>query len=111
MGHVQAAPTIEAKIVKCPFCGKGDISIQLTSEYMSVHSSHAAGRRSKIPNYHPERIDVHSKCSECGKTKQEIKEFLKSGSLGKSHEERIEHMKSAGIPTAFEEKHIREDED
>jgi len=103
IGHVQAKPTIESKTIKCPFCNIGEIDVQITSEYMSVHGSHAAGRRSQIPNYHPEKIDVFSKCPKCGKSKKEIKETLERGSTKMvSHQDRLNRMKEAGLPTRIE---------
>jgi len=100
MGHVQARPTIETKAIKCPLCNVGDVDVQITSEYMSVHSSHAAGRRSRIPNYHPEKIEVFSKCPKCNASKKEIKEAIEKGTTEKlSHEERLKRLKEAGLPT------------
>jgi len=98
--HVRAKPTIEQKTVICPFCNKGKIDVTYTSEHMSVHSSHAAGRRSQIPNYHLERYEVHTKCPDCGKSKKHIKEVLQEGgSKPKSHEERLKRLQAAGLPT------------
>ena len=103
MGHVQAKPTIETKTIKCPFCNIGDVDIQITSEYMSVHGSHAAGRRSIIPNYHPEKIDVHNNCPSCGKSKQDIKQALETGSTKQlSHEDRLKRLRESGLPTRIE---------
>lgn len=103
MGHIRAKPTIETKTIKCPFCNNGNIDIQITSEFMSVHGSHAAGRRSRIPNYHPEKIEVFNKCPTCGKGKKEIEKFLETGVTKEiSHKERIKRLKEAGLPTVIE---------
>ena len=106
MSYVQAKPTIENKTIKCPFCKRGDISVLYTSEHMSVHSTHAAGRRARIPNYHPERYDVFSKCPNCGASKKEIKKALETGTIKKvSHEELIKRIKESGLPTKIETKY------
>lgn len=100
MGYVQAKPTIENKTVKCPFCKEGDIDILYTSEHMSVHTTHAAGKSAKIPNYHPEKYEVYNDCPNCKKKKGEIKEVLKNGGTPPvSHEERLKRIKAAGLPT------------
>ena len=103
MGYVQARPNFESKTIKCPFCKMGDIDICITSEFMSAHSSHAAGRRSKIPIYHPEKIEVFSKCPNCDKSKKEIKESIERGATKEvSHEERLKRLKDSGLPTKIE---------
>ena len=97
---VQAKPTIESKTVKCPFCEEGLVDVTYTSEFMSVHTAHAAGKSSRIPNYHEEKYDVHSKCPSCGKGKKEIAATLRDGGIKpKTHEERIARLKAAGLPT------------
>jgi len=95
---VQAKPTIENKRVKCPFCRKGDIDITIISEHMSTHMSHAAGRRAQIPNYHPEKVEIHNKCPNCGKSTKEIREYLEKGKKPMTHEERIAMLRKRGLP-------------
>jgi len=106
MGHVQAKPTIESKTETCPFCNKGKIDVIYTSEHMTVHSTFSAGGRKKMmPNYHPEKYDVSSKCPVCGASKNEIKKALERGTTKEiSHEERIRRLKEAGLPTKIETK-------
>ncbi|MFH1824182.1 MAG: hypothetical protein ABH873_03035 [Candidatus Firestonebacteria bacterium] len=103
MGYVQARPTIEDKKIKCPFCNVGEIDIRITSEYMSTSSSFAAdGKKARMPNYHPERIDVFSKCPHCNKSKKDIKDAIESGTGKLSHEEKLKRAKKAGMPTMIE---------
>ena len=100
---VQAKPTIENKTVNCPFCQRGQINVLYTSEHMSVHTAHAAGKSSRIPNYHGERYEVYSICPECRKSKTEIKEVLEEGGMKpKSHSERLKRLHDAGLPTKIE---------
>lgn len=101
---VQAKPTIENKTIKCPFCEKGEIDITIISEHMSVHTSRAAGRRARIPNYHAERIEIHNKCPNCCKSKKEIKEYLEKGKKPMTHKERLERLKKRGLPLVLESK-------
>ena len=56
-----------------------------------------------IPQYHPEKVEVHNKCPECGKSKKELKEVIAKGE-GKqlSHEERLKRLRGAGLPTRIE---------
>lgn len=99
---VQAKPTIENKTVTCPFCHKGQINVLYTSEHMSVHTAHAAGKSSRIPNYHGERYEVYSNCPECGKSKSDIKQVLETGTkpiTEDEHKKRIERLKAAGFGT------------
>jgi sarcosine oxidase delta subunit len=104
MGHVSAKATIEQKTVKCPFCNMGEIHVTVISEHMSVHMSHAAGRRAQIPNYHPEQVKVQGKCPNCGKSAKEIKEFLETGKRPMTREERIEMLKKRGLPLVLDSK-------
>lgn len=101
---VQATTKIEQKSVKCPFCNIGDIHMTVISEHMSMHSSHAAGRRSSIPNYHPEQVKIRNKCPNCGKSTKEIKEFLETGRKPMTHDERIEMLKKRGLPLVLDSK-------
>jgi len=91
------------EIIDCPFCKKGKIDIVTTPEFYSYKTARAFGKAKKIPVVHPERIDVQNKCPECGKSKQEIKEALISGTTNKSHEERLKRIKDSGLPTRIEE--------
>lgn len=95
-------PTIENKEIECPFCKKGKINVTIKSEYYSYHTSHISAKNQKIPVYHPERIEVNSSCPNCGKSKAEIKEAIKQGTLGLSHEDRVKRLRDAGIPTRIE---------
>lgn len=99
----RARPEIENKTVKCPFCQKGDIEVTITSDWYSEGRAHAAGRSAMIPQYHPEKIEVHNKCSECGKSKRELKEAIAKGTTKQlSHEERLKRLKEAGLPSVIE---------
>ena len=111
MTYVQARPTIEDKTIKCPICEKGDIDIRITSEYMSTSSSFAAdGKKARMPNYHPEKIDVFSRCPVCKASKKDIKEALEHGKQI-PHEEKLKRAKKAGIPTVIESPVEQRDED
>ena len=103
---VQARPTIEQKNIKCPICSETEIKITIISEYMSVHSTFSAGGRKKMmPNYHQEKIQIHSNCPNCKAKKTDIKQALDRGtSKFKTHEERIQSFKDRGLPLILESK-------
>lgn len=85
--------------VDCPFCGKAKISVTRMQSYYSFQAARAFGKVKRIPVYHEERVDVHSSCPACGRTKKEIKEVLEQGKTKVlSHEERIEMLKKRGLP-------------
>jgi len=95
--------TPKNEVIKCPFCKKGKIDITIIPEYYSYHSARAFGKVKRIPVVHPEKIEVHSKCSVCKKSKKEIKEAIERGSIKQiSHEERIKRLKKQGLPTKIE---------
>ncbi|MCK4335788.1 MAG: hypothetical protein KAW40_03625 [Candidatus Aenigmarchaeota archaeon] len=91
--------TIEKSTVKCPFCQKGDIDITEYSAYYSNTYARAFGKVKKIPLYHEGHIEVHNKCSNCGKSKSELKEVIEKGKTKvMTHEERIAMYKKRGLP-------------
>lgn len=91
-----------AKEIDCPFCGKSKISIIIIPGFYSYKTSFAIHQKRRIPVYHPEKIDIHSRCPHCNKTVKEIKEAIQSGSAKISHEERLRRIKEAGLPTKLE---------
>lgn len=85
--------------IKCPFCFKGKIIVTINPEYYSTHAARAFGKVKRIPVYHNEKVNVHSKCPNCGKSKNEIKEVIEKGKTKVlSHEERITMLKKRGLP-------------
>lgn len=96
------SPIIKNEELNCPFCKGGKILVTIMSAYFVDKTSRIAGKSKKVPTFRPERIEVNSGCSQCGKSKNEIKEAIKNGALGLSHEERIERLKKSGIPTRIE---------
>lgn len=92
-------PIIEKETIKCPFCGKGDIEITKTSEYYTTSYARAFGKVKGIPVVHPERIEIHNKCPNCGKSKKDLKEVIERGKTKVlSHKERIAMLKKRGLP-------------
>ena len=90
--------------ISCPFCKKGTISVTTTSEYYSYSISRISAKSERIPRYHKPIIEVHSKCPECGKSKNEIKEALERGFMKEiPHEERLKRIRDSGLPTRIEE--------
>jgi len=94
----RAKPEYIKETIKCPFCKLGNIETTTTLDWYSSHRAHAAGRAAMIPQYHPERTEVHNKCPHCGKSKNEIKEALEKGKKPMTHYERLEMWKKRGLP-------------
>ncbi len=85
--------------IKCPFCLKGKIIVTTIPEHYSTHAARAFGKVKRIPVRHNEKVNVHSKCPNCGKSKNEIKEVIKKGKTKVlTHKERIAMLKKRGLP-------------
>jgi len=100
----RAKPEYIRERIRCPFCKVGDIEITTMLDWYSSHRAHAAGRTAMIPQYHPERINVHNKCPYCGKSKNEIKDILEKCKKPMTHSERIEMWKKRGLPLVLRNK-------
>jgi rubredoxin len=100
MTHVSSS---KVDRIQCPFCNKTFIDIIITPEYYSYTTSRISAKSKKIPSYHPERIEIHSKCPNCGASKAEIKEAFERGQTKQvTHEDRLKRMHEAGLPTRIE---------
>lgn len=88
---------------KCPFCNKGEIVVMTIPEHYDMTTSRISSGSKKIPRFHEERIDVHEKCPNCGKTKKEIEKALQTGETKQlTHEERLKKIRDSGLPTKIE---------
>lgn len=97
------APIVTEYKIKCPFCGKGEISYMHFSEYYAMTTSRISSGSKKIPRLREERYLIHNSCPLCKKSKQELKEAIQRGSTRQvSHEERLKRLKEAGLPTRIE---------
>jgi len=92
----------ENKTVKCPFCGLGEIDIIYMPASLKARKGPWGGSKAGILEISEQIIVTTEKCSNCGKTKNEIKSALKKGT-GKhlSHEERLRRLREAGLPTVI----------
>jgi len=98
--------TPEDKEIDCPLCGKTKINVTITPQHYTYSTARAFGKVKRIPVVHPERIQIHSKCSNCNASKQNIKDALESGTIGKqSHKDLLKRLKESGLPTKIESKH------
>ncbi|MFH1978548.1 MAG: hypothetical protein ABIJ92_04440 [Candidatus Aenigmatarchaeota archaeon] len=98
----RSKPEFTRESIRCPFCKKADIDITKTLDWYSEGRAHAAGRSKLIPKYHPEKLDVHTKCPECKASKTEIKDSIERGTGKMTHEERIKRLRESGLPTRIE---------
>lgn len=90
--------------VECPFCKKGKVDVTFIEGYVSWNVSRIASGSKRTKYFHEPRIKIHSKCSNCGKSKTEIKDALETGKIGMTHEERIAMLKKRGLPLRIESK-------
>ncbi|MCD6496602.1 MAG: hypothetical protein J7K54_04995 [Candidatus Aenigmarchaeota archaeon] len=98
------------EVVDCPFCKKGKINVTYVHPYVSWNVSRIAAGAKRTRFYHDEKYKVHNKCPVCGRSRQEIREALESGTTKSvSHEERLKRLREAGLPTRIEVVHTRED--
>jgi hypothetical protein len=89
---------------ECPFCHKRTIKAFHRPSYLEHRTSRiSAGSKTKYFRV-PESYEIMSGCSNCGKSKKEIVDFLE-GKESLSHEERIERLKKRGLPLIIGEKY------
>jgi len=89
---------------ECPFCHKRTVKAFHKPSYLEHRTSRiSAGSRTKYFRV-PESYEIISGCSNCGKSKKEIINFLE-GREELSYEERIERLKKRGLPLRLETKH------
>lgn len=86
-------------ILKCPFCGEGDIEVTHFPSVLSRRTGPYGGYKPKFERS-AEQLTVNSeKCPKCGKSGKDIQRALKTGKLKKmTHEERLEMLKKRGLP-------------
>lgn len=88
--------------IKCPFCGKGIISVLITEDTYSQTIARAFGKSKSIPKLVKGKTEVFEDCPVCKKTKKEIKYALEHGNSKQSHEKIIKRIKKSGLPTQLE---------
>lgn len=88
----------ETKIIKCPFCEKGDITTLYTPGMMVTKYGRASSNKKAINYFKDEKYQILTdKCPSCGKSKREIEGAMKHGK-GLTNEEIIRRMREAGLP-------------
>ena len=91
----------EQKVIKCPFCEIGEITILYTPTVMVTKYARASSNRKAITYPKPEKYQVVTeKCPNCGKPKKGIKKALEEG-IPITHEEVIRRAKASGLPLKF----------
>jgi hypothetical protein len=91
----------EHKILKCPFCGKGDIEITYTPPSTKTKSGPWGGSKADVIDVSGQTI-IHTKCCpKCGKTNKEIMKNLEGEEdITKEDRKKIaERFKKQGLPT------------
>jgi predicted RNA-binding Zn-ribbon protein involved in translation (DUF1610 family) len=93
----------ENLMMKCPFCGKGDIEVlHIPSSVRFKKGPYGGSRGGAIRSQ--ESTLVRTDCPVCGKTKREIERALREGVTKEvSREERLKRLLDSGLPTKIEE--------
>ncbi len=94
--------TKEPRVLKCPFCDKGDIEAVYQPSRVEKRMSRGSGFNRMTPTYVDESYIVTMDCPKCGKKASEIERVLNRG--GKktkppSNKEILRRLKEAGLPT------------
>jgi hypothetical protein len=90
---------------ECPFCHKRTVKAFHKPSYLEHRTSRiSAGSKTKYFRV-PESYDIVSGCSNCGKSKQDIIDFL-AGKEKLSYEERIDRLKKRGLPLRIKTDHF-----
>jgi len=94
----------EQKVLKCPYCGQGEIITLYTPRTMVTKYGRAGHSKKAINYFIDEKYEIVSiKCPSCGKSKREIEKALKHGKEP-SREDIIKRLQEAGLPTKFTSK-------
>ncbi len=94
--------TKEPRVLKCPFCDRGDIEAVYQPSRVEKRMSRGSGFNGMTPIHIDERYTISMDCPKCGKKGSEIERALNRGE-GKrkapSNEEILKRLKEAGLPT------------
>lgn len=87
----------EQRMIKCPFCEKGNIATSYTPQTVVMKRSRCSAKTAYSPFVKAAKEEVLTKeCPNCGKTKKEIEERLRHGK-SPSREDVIRRMREAGL--------------
>ncbi|MFC1560870.1 hypothetical protein ACFL4V_00165 [Candidatus Latescibacterota bacterium] len=90
------------RTIKCPFCGAETIKVFRRPPRLEHNtSSISAGKKTTYYRV-PESYEYLSGCSECGKTKNQVKKAYETGVTKEhSHDDRLKRLREAGLPTTI----------
>ena len=98
--------------LECPFCGKAKIKTYHKEGYIQAKTSRISSGGKQTFHRVDDKYIVAADCPNCGKNAKEIESAFNRGVTREiPHEERVERMRKAGVPTAFEDKIIRNEDD
>jgi len=87
----------EQKMIKCPFCEKGNISSIYTPKMLVTKRSRGSAKTKSYSYFTDEKYEIIvDKCPNCRKSKKEIEKSLKEGKQT-SNEEIVKRLKEAGL--------------
>ena len=88
----------EILTIECPFCKQEAVKVLHIEESFSTKRTRIRAGRNTRYIKNPEKNEIISGCSNCGKTKEEIEKYFKGENKPLSKEERIKRLKEAGLP-------------
>ena len=91
---------IENVLLECPFCRKKTISAVHYPSILQTKTSHAAGRSVTKYYYTKDKYEIASGCSNCGRSKKEIRRVMNEGGPGRKEKQkkRLEELRKQGFP-------------
>lgn len=101
----------EPKVMKCPFCDKGEVHAVFTPARVERKVSRGSGINKTTPTWIDERYMVEKGCPNCGKTGEQIEKLLNRGGeepKPPAREEILRRMREAGLDTTLKKK-LKED--
>ena len=92
--------TLEFRKIQCPFCNEITVDTQILPKETRYKTSRAAGRSVTVTYTTPEKIEILSGCSFCGKSKTQINDVLKGNKSMldvQKRKKRLEDLKALGF--------------
>lgn len=88
----------ENLVLECPFCHKKTINVVHFPPVLQTSTSHAAGKTKTKYYYTKDRYEVHSGCSNCGKSAKEVEKALNEGKKDPEKDKKImERLRQQGL--------------
>lgn len=94
---------IQNLILKCPFCGKGDIEVLYVPSSVRFKKGTYGGSKKGVIRSQEKTMVQTNKCPNCGKSDKEIQKKTdgteEKNITKEEHLKRLERLKAMGLPT------------